>query len=102
MTGGRNRLPEVPEGGAVVWPTGGAFTRPQVAEGHPAAYTEGMGDEQRTWHPGEIVPESGIYECDCGAGHHWSTDVKGHRFPPLPAGCPGGAWALKTDAHPDT
>ncbi|WP_256332951.1 hypothetical protein [Streptomyces sp. 2131.1] len=48
------------------------------------------------------MPESGIYECDCGAGHHWSTDVKGHRFPPLPPGCPGGAWALKTDAHPDT
>ncbi|SEE49338.1 hypothetical protein SAMN05216483_6394 [Streptomyces sp. 2131.1] len=74
----------------------------QVAEHAQATYTRRMGDEQRTWRPGEIVPESGIYECDCGAGHHWSTDVKGHRFPPLPPGCPGGAWALKTDAHPDT
>ncbi|WTV33247.1 hypothetical protein OG795_33070 (plasmid) [[Kitasatospora] papulosa] len=60
-----------------------------------------MSDAQTTWHPREIVPESGIYECDCGAAHHWST-VKGHRFPPFPAGCPGSAWALKTDAHPDT
>ncbi|MFF5728227.1 hypothetical protein [[Kitasatospora] papulosa] len=45
-----------------------------------------MGEEQRSWHPGEIVPESGIYECDCGAGHHWSTDVKGHRFGPAAQG----------------
>ncbi|MFD7425919.1 hypothetical protein ACFV6Z_02455 [Streptomyces sp. NPDC059818] len=61
-----------------------------------------MSDPRTTWHPGEIVPESGIYACDCGAAHHWSTDVKGHRFPPFPAGCSGSAWALKTDAHPDT
>lgn len=31
-----------------------------------------------------IVPESGIYECDCGQSHEYSTDVKGHRFPPAP------------------
>ncbi|MYT48924.1 hypothetical protein GTW50_00135 [Streptomyces sp. SID7815] len=36
-----------------------------------------MSEEQTAWHPGEIVPESGIYACDFGAGHHWSTDVKG-------------------------
>ncbi|MBI0317776.1 MULTISPECIES: hypothetical protein [Streptomyces violaceusniger group] len=51
-------------------------------------------------HPGEIVPESGIYECDCGQAHDYSTDVKGHRFPPLPAGCTGEGWKLKTAAHP--
>ncbi|MFI6122991.1 hypothetical protein ACIBCU_24950 [Streptomyces sp. NPDC051064] len=59
-----------------------------------------MSEERTSWHPGEVVPESGIYECDCGAGHHWSTDVKGHRFPPgfvhfkqqrLPAGV-GSSW----------
>ncbi|RPK56378.1 hypothetical protein EES44_26860 [Streptomyces sp. ADI96-15] len=62
-----------------------------------------MSEETATWRPGEIVPESGIYACDCGQGHHhWSTDVKGHRFPPLPAGCPGGTWSLRMDAHPDT
>ncbi|MBF4134883.1 MULTISPECIES: hypothetical protein [Streptomyces] len=61
-----------------------------------------MSEETATWRPGEIVPESGIYACDCGQGHHWSTDVKGHRFPPLPAGCPGAAWSLRMDAHPDT
>ncbi|MFF3671670.1 hypothetical protein [Microtetraspora malaysiensis] len=45
-----------------------------------------------------IVPESGIYECDSGCGHQWSTDVKGHRFPPLPDGCKGGGWKLKAKA----
>ncbi|GGU49073.1 hypothetical protein [Streptomyces lavendofoliae] len=60
-----------------------------------------MSEEKTWWHPGEIVPASGIYECDCGAGHHWSTDVKGHRFPPLPAGCTGGSWSVRTQAHPD-
>jgi len=33
--------------------------------------------------PGEVVPESGIYACTrCGSQHSFSTDVKGHRFPP--------------------
>jgi hypothetical protein len=44
--------------------------------------------------PGEIVPTSGIYECDAGCGHQWSTNVKGHRFPPMHDGCPGQAWKL--------
>ncbi|MEU0275673.1 hypothetical protein [Streptomyces sp. NPDC006307] len=35
------------------------------------------------------------------AGPDWSTDVKGHRFPPLLAGCSGEYWALKTQAHPE-
>ncbi len=74
---------------------------PKVAPRPGASYTGTMSEEQ-TWHPGEVVPESGIYECDCGAGHHWSTDVKGHRFPPLPEGCSGAAWRLQTDAHPDS
>ncbi|WP_331727157.1 hypothetical protein [Streptomyces sp. NBC_01213] len=60
-----------------------------------------MGEERLWWSPGEVVPENGIYECDCGADKHWSTDVKGHRFPPLLAGCPGAAWTLRTDACPD-
>ena len=47
--------------------------------------------------PGETVPASGIYECDCGQGHHWSTDVQGHTFPPLP--CSGTTWRLRTPAH---
>ncbi|MGX4695160.1 hypothetical protein [Streptomyces sp. JNUCC 63] len=51
------------------------------------------------YHPGEIVPESGIYECDCGQ-HQWSTDVKGHRFPPMHEGCSGSGWKLKAAAHP--
>jgi hypothetical protein len=45
--------------------------------------------------PGDIVPDSGLYECDGGTKHEWSTDVKGHRFPPLPAGCAGKHWVLK-------
>ncbi|MCZ4098922.1 hypothetical protein G3I60_39630 [Streptomyces sp. SID13666] len=60
-----------------------------------------MSKKKETWHPGEFVPASGIYVCDCGGGHHWSTDVKGHRFPPLPSDCTGESWALKTQAHPE-
>jgi hypothetical protein len=52
------------------------------------------GAETQVFHPGEIVPESGIYECDSGCGHRWSTDVKGHRFPPLHDGCTGKGWKL--------
>jgi hypothetical protein len=46
------------------------------------------------FHPGEIVPASGIYECDAGCGHQYSTDVEGHRFPPMRAGCAGKGWKL--------
>ncbi|MEU8775602.1 hypothetical protein [Streptomyces sp. NPDC048606] len=55
------------------------------------------------WKPGEVVPRSGIYACDCGKEHQWSrsTDVRGHRFPPLPYGCTGKAWTLRDRAHPD-
>ncbi|GAA0316506.1 hypothetical protein GCM10010302_64500 [Streptomyces polychromogenes] len=60
-----------------------------------------MTSTKEWFHPGRIVPASGIYTCDCGGGHHWSTDVKTHRFPPLPPGCPGTSWTLDTDAHPD-
>ncbi|MFG2895408.1 hypothetical protein [Streptomyces sp. NPDC048248] len=56
--------------------------------------------EQGTCRPGEVVPDCGIYECDCGQAHHWSTDVKGHRFPPHPQGCSGSTWTLKDPAHP--
>jgi hypothetical protein len=58
-------------------------------------------EKEQVHHPGEIVPESGIYECDCEQQHAWSTDVKGHRFPPLQGGCGGSGWRLKSAAHPD-
>jgi hypothetical protein len=54
-------------------------------------------DETQVFHPGQIVPRSGIYRCD---GHdedhaYESTDVAGHRFPPLPRGCRGEGWVLE-------
>jgi hypothetical protein len=55
------------------------------------------------YHPGQIVPVSGIYGCGEDAdGHRYeSTDVKGNRFPPMPAGCRGGGWVLdKSASHP--
>jgi hypothetical protein len=60
-----------------------------------------MSDSQeQVHHPGEIVPESGIYECDCGEHHAYSTDVRGHRFPPPNQACTGSGWKLKSSAHP--
>ncbi|MGI5138117.1 MULTISPECIES: hypothetical protein [unclassified Streptomyces] len=60
-----------------------------------------MGEEtEQVHHPGEIVSVSGIYECDCGRDHEYSTDVKGHRFPPLHQACSGSGWRLKAPAHP--
>ncbi len=49
-----------------------------------------VGDRFR---PGEIVPVSGLYRCDGGCSHDWSTDVAGKRFPPLP--CRGDFWVLR-------
>ncbi|MFE4257252.1 hypothetical protein [Streptomyces sp. NPDC056883] len=59
-------------------------------------------NDTNTWKPGEIVHQSGIYACDCGKEHLWSksTDVRGHRFPPLPYDCQGQGWTLRTQAHP--
>ncbi|POX58849.1 hypothetical protein C3492_35550 [Streptomyces sp. Ru62] len=59
--------------------------------------SEGSG---KAYHPGEIVPGSGINECDCGQQHQWNTDVKGHRFPPLNGECSGSGWKLKAASHP--
>jgi hypothetical protein len=56
---------------------------------------------EKTYHPGEVVPQSGIYECDCGQRHEYSTDVKGHRFPPLHESCSGTGWRLKAASHPN-
>ncbi|HEV7725457.1 MAG TPA: hypothetical protein VGO74_00885 [Modestobacter sp.] len=62
-----------------------------------------MADHTDVFHPGQVVPASGIYRCT-GAGddddaHFFeSTDVKGHRFPPLPSGCRGGGWVLERAA----
>ncbi|MCW2901124.1 MAG: hypothetical protein JWO67_3389 [Streptosporangiaceae bacterium] len=53
--------------------------------------TKGSGDLHS---PGEIVPESGFYECDGDDEHRWSTDVSGHRFPPMPQACRGSGWRL--------
>ncbi|MFB6477430.1 hypothetical protein ACFCXF_03095 [Streptomyces virginiae] len=60
--------------------------------------------QMEEWTPDDIVPQSGIYACDCGKRHLWSksTNVRGHRFPPLPYVCPGQAWSLRTQARPDT
>ena len=59
--------------------------------------------EQTVYHPGQVVPVSGIYRCDKGdddAHRYESTDVKGHRFPPLPRGCVGSGWVLeRASAH---
>ena len=58
-----------------------------------------MSDSQQSFHPGQVVPVSGIYRCDQECGHSFeSTDVKGHRFPPLPRGCPGSGWVLERAA----
>ncbi|MCV2460948.1 hypothetical protein OEB94_16825 [Streptomyces sp. ICN988] len=59
-------------------------------------------DSDEVFRPGEIVPESGIYGCDCGQRHEYSTDVKGHPFPPLHGACTGSGWRLKTPAHPNS
>ena len=62
-----------------------------------------MVDPGQQFHPGRLVPVSGIYRCDVhGHDDHLfeSTDVRGHRFPPLPGGCSGGAWVLeRATAH---
>ncbi|MFK4068192.1 hypothetical protein [Streptomyces sp. NPDC029674] len=57
---------------------------------------------EQIFQPGEIVPESGIYECRCGQHHRYSTDVRGHRFPPPQRDCTGTGWKLKAPAHPDS
>ena len=59
----------------------------------------GSGGPQ-VFHPGQVVPVSGIYRCEEGDADHSyeSTDVKGHRFPPLPRGCPGRGWVLERAA----
>jgi len=59
-----------------------------------------MADQTQVYHPGQIVPTSGIYRCAGGDGDHVleSTDVKGHRFPPVPTGCTGGGWVLERAA----
>ncbi len=61
-----------------------------------------MADDTDVFHPGQIVPTSGIYRCngaENGPDHFFeSTDVKGHRFPPLPSRCSGEGWVLERAA----
>ncbi len=52
-----------------------------------------------TFRPGQKAPASGFYECDCGRGHRFSTNVAGHVLPPLPEGCSGATWRL-AEARP--
>jgi hypothetical protein len=56
-----------------------------------------------SYRPGETVPISGIWVCNCGQDHRAfeSTDVKGHTFPPPPTGCSGHAWHLRSAARSD-
>jgi hypothetical protein len=64
--------------------------------GYLTGMATNVGDQ---FHPGQIVPVSGIYRCTTDTDHTFeSTDVKEHRFPPLPAGCKGGAWVLERAA----
>lgn len=55
-----------------------------------------------SFEPGARVPDSGIYACTkCGTHrqHFYSTDVKGHRFPP--SHHPGAKWKLvEKTPHP--
>ncbi len=48
--------------------------------------------ETVTVKPGHRAPVSGYDDCDTGCGHRRSTDVHGHRMPPLPDGYRGGTW----------
>ncbi len=59
-----------------------------------------MSQPTQVFHPGQIVPVSGIYGCtDESHGHRFeSTDVKGNRFPPMPADCSSEGWVLDTAA----
>jgi hypothetical protein len=58
-----------------------------------------MANDTDVFRPGQIVPVSGIYRCDARCGHSFeSTDVRGHRFPPLPGDCSGGGWTLERAA----
>ena len=63
-------------------------------------YLPRMAAPTRVFHPGQIVPTSGIYRCDVVDHDHSyeSTDVRGHRFPPLPHGCAGSGWVLERAA----
>lgn len=52
-----------------------------------------MAYQGQVFSPGDIVPESGIYQCTrCGDNSSFSTDVRGHRFPP--SHCTGAKWKL--------
>ncbi|MGW0561649.1 hypothetical protein ACWDZ4_13780 [Streptomyces sp. NPDC003016] len=60
-----------------------------------------MSQEKSSWHPGEIVSAGGVYACDCDGEHHWSTEAKGHRVPPLPSGCTAEFWKVQKPAYPE-
>lgn len=52
-----------------------------------------MANVGQQFRPGQQVPISGIYACTgCRASASFSTDVKGHIFPP--SHCHGSQWQL--------
>ncbi|GGM16321.1 hypothetical protein GCM10010129_70630 [Streptomyces fumigatiscleroticus] len=57
-------------------------------------------DSDQVFPPGETVPVGGIYVCDCRQHQKYSTDVTGHRFPPLHDNCTGSGWQLRAPAAP--
>jgi hypothetical protein len=58
--------------------------------------------EGDVFRPGSKVQASGIYECDSpGCDHQWSTNVKGHTFPPMQHGCDGRGWRLRNRTPTD-
>ncbi|GLV76225.1 hypothetical protein Shyhy02_42250 [Streptomyces hygroscopicus subsp. hygroscopicus] len=66
----------------------------------PCHNTGRVSDESGKVHrPGEVVQGAGIYQGDCGRPHRYSTDVKGHRVPPLPGDSTGSGWTLRTAAQ---
>jgi hypothetical protein len=83
-------------------PAGGLIGHPDFSV-ELAGYYLFMVETGQFFRPGELVPASGIYRCDVDEHeeHRFeSTDVRGHRFPPLPGGCRGGHWVLeRATAH---
>jgi len=81
----------------------GRTDRPPRFSAQLAGYYLFMVETGQFFRPGELVPVSGIYRCgvDEHEDHRFeSTDVRGHRFPPLPGGCRGGHWVLeRATAH---
>ncbi|GHC34434.1 hypothetical protein GCM10010348_71920 [Streptomyces anthocyanicus] len=73
-------IPSVPDRPVAAW---GCWVPPGTAQETPVT-----------------VPTSGIHKSGCGQHHEYSTDVKGHRFPPLQDACTGSGRKLRAASHP--